>query len=435
LVITRLGSLSPRLWLWAVLAMLACAGLGGVVVAQIERGDRGIPPVNSSNDLMVSGIQVDVTADSAEEARNAGWEQAQRLGWQALFRQVNGSGGAPGLSDSALNGIVSAIIVEEEQIGPRRYIATLGIQFDRARAGQILGISGRIFRSPPFLVVPLVYEGGIAQSFETRSDWQRAWAEFRTADSSIDYVRAAGTNSDVLLLTPGQVGRRDRNAWRAILDQYGASDVLIPSVRLERQFPGGPIIGLFAARYGPDNELIGTFRLTARNPADLRRMMDEGVRRIDALYIQALASGILRTDPSLIIEAPVAEGEIERPADQQPPTSALDADSPADGAPSDTGTNIPANDDDTPDAPLQVPQQINSFSVQVDTPDADAVTRAEGSLRGVSGVEGAAANSVAIGGTSVIRVRFRGDSAALRAALSAAGYRVSGSGDTLRVSR
>ena len=395
-----------------------------MVVAQIEAGDRGIAPINSSNDLMVSGIRVDVTGDSADDARLKGWEEAQRLGWQALFRQVNNSSGAPALSDSALNGIVSAIIVEREQIGPRRYIATLGIQFDRARAGQILGISGRIFRSPPFLVMPLTYEGGIAQTFEIRSDWQRAWAEYRTADSSIDYVRTAGTNADVLLLTPGQAGRRDRNWWRAILDQYGASDVLIPSVRLERQYPGGPVIGLFAARYGPDNQLIGTFQLTARNPQGVRAMLEQGVRRIDALYVQALASGILRTDPSLIIEEPVAAEEIERPAELISPATDDDGQ-----------TGAAAADPDTPDAPLNVSEPANSFSIQIETPDANAVTGAESALRSVSGIESAAANSVAIGGVSVVRVRFRGDSAALRAALTAAGYRVSGSGDTLRISR
>jgi hypothetical protein len=231
----------------------------------------------------------------------------------------------------------------------------------------------------------------------------------------------------VLLLTPGQTGRRDRNFWRAILDQYGASDVLIPSVRLERQFPGGPIIGLFAARYGPDNELIGTFTLTARNPSDLRRMMIEGVRRIDALYIQALASGILRTDPSLIIEEPVAVEAIERSADQQSVGTAAASDGSSSATASDDGA--------TPDAVLDTTVPSNTFSVQVDTPDASAVSAAEGSLRGVSGVESASVNSVALGGVSVIRVRFRGDSAALRAALTAAGYRVSGTGEVLRIAR
>jgi hypothetical protein len=394
------------------LALVALGG-GAAVIAQIEPGDRGIAPINSSSDLMATGIHVDVTGRNADEARFKGWQEAQRRGWEALFRQVNGGAQAPQLSDSVLDSIISAIVIEQEQIGPGRYIATLGIQFDRARAGQILGISGRIFRSPPYLVLPLVYEGGIPQSFEQRSLWQQAWAEFRTADSTIDYVRATGTGADLFLLNPGQTRRRSRTWWRDILDQYGASDVLIPSVRIERQWPGGPIVGHFAARYGPDNELLGTFTLTTRSPSGLKQMMVDGVRRIDALYVGGLADGRLRTDPSLIIEEPVAPSEIETVEEATTETGPLD----------------PAA---TPATPAT---SSGDFSVQVDTPDANAVTAIEGALRGVSGVESASASSVAIGGVSVVRVRYRGDAAALRAALSSAGWRVAESGGTFRISR
>jgi hypothetical protein len=395
---------------------VALLGGGAIVVAQIEPGDRGIPPINSSNDLMVTGVRVDVTGSNADEARFAGWQLAQRKGWEALFKQINGGASAPGLPDSTLNGIVSAIVVEREQIGPGRYIATLGVQFDRARAGQILGISGRIFRSPPLLVLPIAYEGGVPQAFEQRSEWQRAWAQFRTSDSSVDYVRTAGTGPDLLLLNAGQTRRRNRGWWREILDQYGASDVLIPSVRIERMWPGGPIIGYFAARYGPDNELIGTFTLTTRSPAGLRAMMTEGVRRIDALYVGALADGRLRTDPSLIIEEPVAPEEIEKPAEVTTETLTAGA---------------TPGDDDAP-APAAA---SSDFSVQVDTPDAAAILAVESSLRSLGGVEAASTSSVAIGGVSVVRVRYRGDAAALRAALAAAGWRVQESGGTFRISR
>ncbi len=395
----------------------ALLGGGAIVVAQIEPGDRGIPPINSSNDLMVTGVRVDVTGSNADEARFAGWQLAQRKGWEALFKQINGGASAPGLPDSTLNGIVSAIVVEREQIGPGRYIATLGVQFDRARAGQILGISGRIFRSPPLLVLPIAYEGGVPQAFEQRSEWQRAWAQFRTSDSSVDYVRTAGIGPDLLLLNAGQTRRRNRGWWREILDQYGASDVLIPSVRIERMWPGGPIIGYFAARYGPDNELIGTFTLTTRSPAGLRAMMTEGVRRIDALYVGALADGRLRTDPSLIIEEPVAPEEIEKPAEVT--TETLTAGATA--------------DDDDARAPAAA--SSSDFSVQVDTPDAAAILAVESSLRSLGGVEAASTSSVAIGGVSVVRVRYRGDAAALRAALAAAGWRVQESGGTFRITR
>lgn len=397
---------------------LALLGLGAAaaVVAQIESGDRGIAPVNSSSDLMVSGVRIDVRADSADEARTKGWQEAQRRGWEALFKQVNGGAAAPRLPDSTLNGIVTAIVIEREQIGPGRYIATLGVQFDRARAGQILGISGRIFRSPPYLVLPVVYEGGVPQSFERRSEWQKAWAEFRTADSSVDYVRTAGLGADTLLLNPGQMRRRNRAWWREILDQYGASDVLVPTVRIERMWPGGPMVGYFSARYGPDNELLGSFTLTTRNPTGLRNLMVEGVRRMDAIYTGALADGRLRTDPSLIIEAPVAPEEIEQPAEEE-------ATAPADGATTPGETAAP------------VAAAVVTYSVQVDTPDSGAVLAVESGLRSLPGVESASTSSVAIGGVSVVRVRYRGDAAALRSVLAAAGWRVAESGGTFRITR
>ena len=49
---------------------------------------------------------------------------------------------APDLSEAVLNTIVSGIVIEQEQIGPTRYIARLGVLFDRARTGQMLGVSG-----------------------------------------------------------------------------------------------------------------------------------------------------------------------------------------------------------------------------------------------------------------------------------------------------
>lgn len=413
---TSVSTLSD--WRRILLRMIALVIFGASaagVYAQIEPGNRGIAPISSSDDLEVSGLTVDVRADSPDEARQKGWREAQRLGWAALYRQVNGTAAAPSLPDSALNGIVAAIVVEREQIGLGRYRATLGVQFDRARAGQILGISGRIFRSPPLLVVPVLYEGGIGQVFEQRSEWQRAWAQYRTVDSAIDYVRTAGTGSDVLLLNSGQQRRRNRAWWRDILDQYGASDVLFPSVRLERTWPGGPIIGHFAARYGPDNALIGTFRLTAAGPDGLRAMMAEGVRRIDALYITALSDGRLRTDPSLIIEAPLATEEIEAVTEE----AVLLGEGGATTDPSVTAT---------------APQE-SEFSVQVETPDSLGVIAAETGLRSIGGVSSANASSVAVGGVSVLRVRFNGDAAAFRAALAAAGWRVSANGNTFRISR
>ena len=408
--IARLPFLPASLPAARLLALPAAVALGltaATLVAQME-GERGVPPIASSGDFEVGDIRVDVQADSAETARTAGWRQAQRLAWRKLSASMRG--GAIGLSDSQIDQIVSGIEVEQEQIGPNRYIATLRVLFDRARAGQILGVRGSAMRSPPLLVIPILREGGSSTVFETINEWQKAWARYRTGDSAIDYVRTSGTGQDALLLNAGQIGRRGRLWWRNILDQYGAADVIFPIARLERQWPGGPVIGSFAARYGPDNELLGSFSLRANNEAAIPKMLDEAIARINGIYSQALLDGRLRPDPSLVIEEPVSASEI------------------------DLGnvTDLPV---ETSDVPVISAPGVASYSIQFDTPDVNSVSAGEAQLRSIPGVKSAATSSLALGGVSVMQVSFDGTADALKAALQAKGYQVSGSGTTLRVTR
>lgn len=287
-----------RLALLAALGLLLAGG-GAAIYAQIE-GDRGIAPIASNGDFEFSGIEVNTTGKTAEEARANGWRQAQRLAWEKLWKS-NGLGGgtAPALDDATIDGMVSAVVVGQEQIGPRRYIATLGVIFDRARTSGYLGMQGQIAHSAPLLVVPVLIEGGVTSVFETRTPWQKAWAEFRTGASVIDYVRPNGAGADSLLLTAGQISRRSRNWWRLVLDSLGAADVIMPIAKLERSWPGGPVHGTFTARHGPDNVFLGSFELTAPSEDKLPAMLAEAITRLDGLYAGALAAGQLAPDPSL----------------------------------------------------------------------------------------------------------------------------------------
>ena len=395
----------PLQILGAIVLGLAAATL----VAQME-GERGVPPIASGGDFQVSHVKVDVFAKDADSARTAGWRLAQRRAWQMLWTRTHGGSGAPALSDSQLEGMISGIEIEYEQAGPNRYVATLGVMFDRARTGQLLGVTGsNVVHSPPLLVIPVLWDGGSAVSYERINEWQRAWARFRTGDSAIDYVRVAGSIADPILLNAGQTGRRGRLWWRVLLDQYGAADVVIPIARLDRQYPGGPVTGTFTARYGPDNFLIGSFSLRASNDSAIPQMLDQATQRIDQLYTQALNDGRLRPDPSLIIEEPVDPNalEIENAADL--PVETLD---------------MPA-----------VSATTRSYAIQFDTPDVGSVAQGEAAVRSVPGVRSAATSSLALGGTSVMQVSFDGTVDSLRAALAAKGYNVAVSGNTLRIRR
>ena len=392
----------------SLLLLLAVFGGGAAVLrAQLEGGDRGIPPIDSSSSYEVGGINVDVVAHDGEQARQAAWRIAQRKAWQMLWGRMNGGrGGAPALGDSTLGTIVSGIVVEQEQISAKRYIGRLGVLFDRTRAGQLLGGSGQTLRSQPMLMIPIQISGGTPTSFELRNPWQAAWARFRTGNSPVDYVRPTGAGVDPLLLNSGQAYRPGRGWWRMLLDQYGAADVLVPEVILHRQWPGGPVVGQFFARHGPDHKLLGSFVLSASNGdrEGLAALLDKGVERIDAIYVDALRNGRLQADPSLEVE--------EAEPSEEDATSLDEA--------------VAQVIDETPAA---------TFTIQVETPDAGALNQAETAVREIPGVRNSATTSLALGGISVIRVSFTGDINLLKTALSARGWTVEAGTDTLRIRR
>ena len=368
---------------------------------------RNEPSIDSATgSFEQSGVEVDVRGNTADAARQGGWRLAQRKGWEMLSRRMTGKSST--LSDGALDAMVTGIVVEQEQIGPTRYIARLGVLFDRGKAASLLGVSGQIMRSPPMLLVPVMWEGGTAYTFERNTAWRDAWARFRDGNSTIEYVKPRGTGPDALLLNGGQIGRRGRGWWRQVLDQYGAADVLIAEVRLRQDYPGGPITAIFAVSHGPDKALITRFALKVSSADGLPTLLDQGIARIDKAVQDAMSRGALKTDAMLAYRPPSEKTEEEKKdeTDSATPT-------PTPG-PSETAA---------------------TFTVQIDTPSAGALTAGESAVRGVPGVRSANTTSLALGGISVMRVSYDGSIGSLRSALEARGFQVQEGAGVLRIKR
>jgi hypothetical protein len=392
---------------------LALAG-AGAVVAQGDGGGASAVPIDASGSFEVAGVQVDVKGKDADAARQGGWRLAQRKGWEMLSERLTGKKST--LGDSALDALVTGIVVEREQIGPTRYIAKLGVLFDRGKAGAILGVSTAVTRSPPMLLVPLEFSGGVGRVFERETAWSRAWNRFRSGGSTIDYVRLRGTGPDAMLVNAGQTLRRGRNWWRTVLDQYGASDVLVAEVQLRREYPGGPIVGTFAANHGPDRRPITSFALRVDNGDSLDALLDAGIQRLDQAYQKALSSGELRTDSLLATRPPHVKTAEELAAEAEAAAAAAAATA-AEPTPAASGA------------------ATANFTIQVETPNVAALNASESAIRGVPGIRSAATTSLALGGISVMRVSYDGPQASLRAALEARGWQVQEGSGVLRIRR
>jgi hypothetical protein len=386
-----------------ILLLLAAAGIGAAVYAQLDTTDRGILPRETESTLEISGIHVDVGGEDAQSARLAGWRMAQRQGFRALWAKMHNApiNQAPSLPDGTLDQIVNSINVDREEIGPNRYIADLTLEFDRARSAPFLGVEGSDIteHSVPMLLIPVMVSGGTATSVEIRNAWQRAWAEFRTAQTPITYVRVSGTGSDPLLVNAAQANRPGRGWWRALLDMYGAQDVLVAEVQLQHAYPGGPARARFIARHGPDNEVIGGFTLTTRSSDGIPAMMAQGAKQIDAIFAQALASGRLSRDPSLNTPAP--------PVQLAPIAVAA-----------------------PPPKPVEV---ASAYQVQVSGGDVNVYNFAMAHLRTLGGIQSATPQQINPGGTSYILVSYRGSIGQLAAALGARGWVVDYAGTVVRI--
>ena len=384
-----------------LLLLLAAAGIGAAVYAQLESSDRGILPLDTSNTLEAGPIHVDVGGPDAQSARLAGWRVAQRQGFRELWAKMHNAaiGQAPVLPDGTLDQIVSSIDVDREQIGPNRYIADLRVEFDRGKAAAFLGVEGAqtAERSVPMLLIPVTVSAGTETSIELRNAWQRAWAQFRTASTPIDYVRVSGMGSDPLLVNAAQTSRPGRGWWRALLDMYGAQDILIAEVQLQRAYPGGPARARFIARHGPDNEIVGGFTLTAANSEAIPAMMAQGAQRMDELFSRALAAGQLPRDPSLNLPPP----PIQQLPEQAPPPK-------------------PAN-------------LVNAYQVQVTGKDVNIYNFAMAHLRTLPGIDSATPQQINASGTSYILVAYRGTIGQLAAAMRTRGWIADFSGTVVRL--
>ena len=373
----------------AFLSLLLLLAFAAPLYAQQGEGSSG-------GAYTIAGIEVDVAAPNPQAARSAAFRIAQRKAWPLLWARLTGgpAGAAPRLSDGQLDSIVSGIESQGERFSQTRYIATLGVVFDRSRSAEFFGGASGALQSPPMLLLPLFSDGGARTLFQTKTPWRAAWVRFRENVTPIDYILATGSAGDNVLLTNWQVKRPDRPSWRNILNRFDAVDVLTAEARLVRSYPGGPISATFIARHGPDATELGRATLRANDDEGLDALLDAGVRRIDEIYSQALRDGRLRSEPDLTADmAPII-------------------------------TNAPFIGGIETGAVAIAGAAVASIEAVMVTPDAATAAGLEALLRGTPGVTGVTITSLSLGGTSQLLISHASPRDALLYELDQRGLRL-----------
>jgi hypothetical protein len=217
--------------------------------------------------LEVQGIQVDVTADSAVEAREQAILEAQRKAFEQLVANLTGGGAAPRLSDGQITALIHDFSITNEKSSAVRYIATFDFRFNRAGVSDVVGelaAPSAVAAPGPVVIVP-VYQSDAGQTlWDEPNPWREAWAKHASARHTVPTLVPLGDLEDVAAIGPEDATGGNTSRLMSLARQYGAESALVALavIDLDESPPSAPSLAVTTRRYGPEGEtppLLETF--------------------------------------------------------------------------------------------------------------------------------------------------------------------------------
>lgn len=239
----------------------------------------------------VSGVQVDVTAANALQAREKAFDEVQRLAFRRLMERLvaEGQPRVPEPSARDIEAMVRDVIVESEKASAVRYIASFTVRFKPDSIRGLLGATGVSYvdsRRPPLVVVPVLAGAEGMLLWEDPNPWRDAWSR-RPADGLVPFIVPTGELEDVTLVSTKQALAHDAGALAALARRHGAMDVLVAVATVTTGPDTLPLVAVETIGLGPAAPPGGGVRVAAKPGETLPALM----RRATDAVADAIASG------------------------------------------------------------------------------------------------------------------------------------------------
>jgi Uncharacterized protein conserved in bacteria (DUF2066) len=207
-----------------------------VVLSSLVAGTAAFAQVTSGNSYTIGGVDVDVTAADAIQARQQGIREAQRRAVKMLVERMvaaDDRAKAPPVDDARLDSMVRGVEFTRERSSANRYIATLSVVFKADAVKAWLGGAGISIAETvprPALVVPLWKGKSGVEALDDRNPWREAWRSLDTAGSSVPVtvVRADQLDQDAISVEEAYVG--DVSALSRLNERYRTPTIIVAIV-------------------------------------------------------------------------------------------------------------------------------------------------------------------------------------------------------------
>ena len=206
---------------WVVLVSVMVMGVGSV-------------PCWAGSVYSVSHISVDISADTAIQAREEALEEGRRRAFQILLRRLTHPSDwsrLPVLSDERIRAFVRRFEVFREKRSHIRYLARITVHFDPEAVALLLSdmkIPFSDIQHRPFLLFPVYEESGMPTP-EDPDTWLNPWYEalldIDLENAPVPFVLLSP--QDTARLSVEDIGGFEPQDMEALARAYGAQEVMI----------------------------------------------------------------------------------------------------------------------------------------------------------------------------------------------------------------
>ncbi len=227
-------------------------------------------------------LPVDVTAESALEARKKALRDGQRMALRRVLARITlrtDHDSLPEPDDKAIEQMVATVAVANEKTSTVRYLAKLTVRFHRAAVRQLLRGAGIRFsetRAKPILVLPVLEKGAALSLFENSNIWRNAWAGLDLAqDALLPLNLPLGDLMDLTTITAQSALAGREDLLKVIAYRYGATNILVAHAILNIDLRAGglPRVAVNLLRFGPGGKSTEVLGYTVRVDNDLEEAM------------------------------------------------------------------------------------------------------------------------------------------------------------------
>lgn len=181
----------------------------------------------------IEGIKVDVTAESANVAREKAFAQAEQDAFTALAQRLMPESAFADFvppDNETISNMVQDFEVTEERLSPVRYMGTYTFRFRNEDVQRFFAVKGTAFsdvRSRPVLILPFYQWGSRMILWEGENPWLQAWSRVPPQTGLVPVTIPIGDAQDVIDIADNQALTYDPMALDSMLLRYDAGDVLI----------------------------------------------------------------------------------------------------------------------------------------------------------------------------------------------------------------